>query len=54
MFNYFLLVLVGVLWGATNPLIKIGSKGIESIKCDGQFKQVFMEFKYLLKWQVIK
>lgn len=54
MFNYLLLVLVGILWGTTNPLIKLGSKGIESIKYDGQIKQIFMEFKYLLcRWQVI-
>ena len=46
MFNYLLLVIVGFLWGATNPLIKIGSKGIESIKCDGQIKQIFMMIFY--------
>ncbi|XP_018328957.1 transmembrane protein 234 homolog isoform X2 [Agrilus planipennis] len=41
------LILVGILWGATNPLIKRGSKGIVHIKGNNKIKQLLLEWKYL-------
>lgn len=48
------LTLVAFLWGATNPLIKQGSHGIEKIKEDHAIKQFLCEFKFLvLNWKVL-
>lgn len=41
-------ILVGLLWGATNPLLKKGSKGIESIKHESRVLQFVMEMKFLV------
>lgn len=49
-------IAVGFLWGATNPLIKRGSDGIQkSTKTsDHKFYQIFLELKFLiLRWQYI-
>jgi hypothetical protein len=39
-------LLVGAFWGCTNPLLKRGSKGVESIKADSAAKReaVTLEF----------
>ncbi|KAJ9599334.1 hypothetical protein L9F63_010201 [Diploptera punctata] len=48
------LVAVGVLWGATNPLIKKGSSGIETVKCTNPKLQWIHEVKYLAtRWQYV-
>ncbi len=47
-------VIVGVLWGATNPLIRRGSKGIEEIKHSNRIIQFILELKFLfLNWKYI-
>ena len=43
---------VALLWGATNPLMKKGSAGIENISCSSRILQLVMEVKFLaLRWQ---
>lgn len=47
---------VGFLWGATNPLIKKGSSGIQSTAnhSNNKFYRAFLELKFLvLRWQYI-
>lgn len=49
-------VAVGFLWGATNPLIKRGSSGIQSTtkNTNNKFYKAFLELKFLvLRWQYI-
>ncbi|XP_012272390.1 transmembrane protein 234 homolog [Orussus abietinus] len=41
------LVFVAILWGATNPLIKKGSQGIESVKDPSPWRQTSKEIVYL-------
>eukprot|EP01112_Ceratiomyxa_fruticulosa_P013735 TRINITY_DN387_c0_g4_i2.p1 TRINITY_DN387_c0_g4~~TRINITY_DN387_c0_g4_i2.p1 ORF type:complete len:138 (+),score=8.90 TRINITY_DN387_c0_g4_i2:131-544(+) len=41
------LIIVGMLWGCTNPLMKRGSKGVSEIRRDSAIKQFFAEFKFL-------
>ncbi|XP_025110588.1 transmembrane protein 234 homolog isoform X1 [Pomacea canaliculata] len=41
------LLVVAAMWGATNPLIKKGSKGVELIKEDSAFSQFLAEFQFL-------
>lgn len=41
-------VIVGFLWGATNPLIKRGSTGIDQIKADTKIKNIFLQFKFMI------
>lgn len=41
------LLIVAAMWGATNPLIKKGSKGVELIKEDSAFSQFLAEFQFL-------
>lgn len=46
------LVAVAVLWGATNPLMKKGSAGIENINYSSRIVQLLMEVQFLaLRWQ---
>lgn len=48
------LVVVGFLWGATNPLIKSGSAGIQEIHTDNKFRKIILEIKFLVTtWQYI-
>ncbi|XP_064607194.1 transmembrane protein 234 homolog [Liolophura sinensis] len=48
------LTVVAFLWGATNPLIKLGSQGIEKIKENNAVKQFLCEFKFLLlNWKYV-
>lgn len=45
-------IIVGFLWGATNPLIKRGSIGIDSIQASNKLTKIFLEIKFLIfRWQ---
>lgn len=47
-------VVVGFLWGATNPLIKRGSIGIDAIEANNKIHKIFLEFKFMVtRWQYI-
>lgn len=47
-----LLVAVAFLWGATNPLIRRGSVGVEDIKEATVIRQFFGELFFLItRWQ---
>ncbi|KAL3284467.1 hypothetical protein HHI36_018628 [Cryptolaemus montrouzieri] len=41
------LIIVAMLWGGTNPLLKKGSNKIVEIKSKSRIKQFFLEIKYL-------
>ena len=43
------LLLVAAMWGGTNPFIKRGSRGVETVKSEsgGAVTQFVEEFKYL-------
>ena len=48
----FWLTAVAFLWGATNPLMKKGSAGIEKISSSNKLLQLIKEVKFLaLRWQ---
>ncbi|KAK3592867.1 hypothetical protein CHS0354_004088 [Potamilus streckersoni] len=50
----FWLTVVAVLWGATNPFIKRGSKGIEQIQRDNAIQQFFAELWFLVStWKYL-
>lgn len=42
------LVLVGILWGATNPLMKVGAEGIEKVRGSSYLQQFFNEISFLV------
>ncbi|KAK2584413.1 hypothetical protein KPH14_006795 [Odynerus spinipes] len=42
------LVLVALLWGVTNPLIKRGAAGLENVKAPTKYGQVFKELSFLV------
>lgn len=45
-------VLVGLLWGATNPLLKRGSAGVEKVEHQNRILRFLLELKFLaLNWQ---
>lgn len=45
--------MVAVCWGGTNPLLKRGSAGIESVRHESKLIQSLAEFWYLAtRWQV--
>ena len=47
------LVVVGAMWGCTNPLMKRGAEGVSRIKKDNKAKQFIAENYFLLsRWQV--
>lgn len=49
----FWFVVVAMLWGATNPFIKRGSAGVESITGSNRFTVAIKSALYLLtRWQV--
>jgi len=49
----FWLVMVALLWGATNPFLKRGGEGIEKIKKDGVIQQFLAEVVFLVfNWKV--
>ena len=49
------LILVALIWGITNPLIKRGSQGLTKIKGSATFKEssklgrILLELRYLLR-----
>jgi Putative transmembrane family 234 len=48
------LILVGILWGGTNPFIKKGSAGVQRVKASNLFFQILLELKYLFtQWRVM-
>ncbi|XP_005099930.1 transmembrane protein 234 homolog [Aplysia californica] len=48
------LTTVAFLWGATNPLLKRNSKGVEKIQKNGKISQFIAEFKFLfLNWKYL-
>ncbi|GLH01878.1 Transmembrane protein 234 homolog [Gryllus bimaculatus] len=48
------MVLVSFLWGATNPLIKKGSSGVNKIKCDNCILQFLSEIHFLARnWRYV-
>lgn len=48
------LIIVAALWGGTNPLIKRGSQGIESIHHSSPVKQFFAELWFLItNWRYL-
>lgn len=47
-------VVVGFLWGATNPLIKRGSVGIDAIEANNKITKILLELKFMVtRWQYI-
>ena len=45
-------IVVAVIWGCTNPLLKRGSRGIEKVEHQNSFLQLLAELKFLvLNWQ---
>lgn len=48
------LVIVSLLWGITNPLLKANSSGIENIRKDNCFSQFFAQLAFLVsRWQYL-
>lgn len=41
--------LVALLWGVTNPLLRLGTKDITKVKCASIFHQIIQEIIYLIK-----
>lgn len=51
-YQYIQFVMVGLLWGATNPLIKRGSEGIDAIKTNTKHLRIIDEILFLItRWQ---
>ncbi|RZF47640.1 hypothetical protein LSTR_LSTR009524 [Laodelphax striatellus] len=42
------MITVALLWGATNPFIKSGSRGIENVAADNVLKKFFNEIIFLV------
>ncbi|PIK55974.1 hypothetical protein BSL78_07122 [Apostichopus japonicus] len=52
--SVFSAVLVALLWGVTNPLMKRGGQGIDKIQRSNFFLQFLAELKHLfLNWQYL-
>lgn len=48
------LVIVSLLWGISNPLLKTNSSGIENIRKDNCFSQFFAQLAFLVsRWQYL-
>lgn len=53
-YQYIQFVVVGILWGATNPLIKRGSDGIDAIKANTKHLRMIDEILFLItRWQYV-
>lgn len=53
-YQYIQFAVVGLLWGATNPLIKRGSEGIDAIKTNTKHLRMIDEILFLItKWQYV-
>ncbi|CAG7838504.1 unnamed protein product [Allacma fusca] len=49
-----LLVVVAIIWGITNPMMKKGSEGIENCTSSSAFRSFLMELKFLfLNWKYL-
>lgn len=49
-----LIVVVAVFWGATNPFIRRGTLGVNSLQADTRLGQIWLELKFLLsRWQYL-
>ena len=47
------ILLVAIMWGATNPFIKRGSIGYNELKADSKLGQLWLEVRFLItRWQV--
>uniref|UniRef100_A0AAG5DMG7 EamA domain-containing protein n=1 Tax=Anopheles atroparvus TaxID=41427 RepID=A0AAG5DMG7_ANOAO len=48
------ILLVAIMWGATNPFIKRGSVGYNELKANSRFGQIWLEIKFLIsRWQYV-
>lgn len=47
MSNLLGLICVGLLWGCTNPFIRLGSEGIENINSGSSSKNLWLELKMI-------
>lgn len=48
------LVLVGIIWGVTNPFIRRGTTGVDKIECESSVQKTLFEIKFLItRWQYI-
>ncbi|KAI8123669.1 Transmembrane protein 234 like protein [Lucilia cuprina] len=45
------LLAVGLLWGCTNPFIKLGSQGVEKINTGSSAKNLWLEMKTII-WRL--
>ncbi|KAM8975847.1 transmembrane protein 234 [Pelodytes ibericus] len=52
--EFFCLVLVSLLWGATNPFLRKGAEGLEGVKEERNFRQLLSEAKFLISnWRYV-
>ncbi|XP_073408081.1 transmembrane protein 234 isoform X2 [Dendrobates tinctorius] len=42
------LLVVSILWGATNPFLRRGAEGVELVKVEGRVRRLLYEAKFLL------
>ncbi|XP_058116216.1 transmembrane protein 234 homolog [Anopheles ziemanni] len=48
------ILLVALMWGATNPFIKRGSVGYNELKANSRLGQIWLEIKFLIsRWQYV-
>ncbi|EAU75803.1 AGAP012180-PA [Anopheles gambiae str. PEST] len=48
------ILLVAIMWGATNPFIKRGSIGYNELKADSKLGQLWLEVRFLItRWQYL-
>ncbi|KAG8451567.1 hypothetical protein GDO86_003677 [Hymenochirus boettgeri] len=47
-YDIFSLLMVSLLWGATNPFLRKGAEGLEAVQEDKTVKQLFSELKFLI------
>ncbi|KAL9702273.1 hypothetical protein quinque_005791 [Culex quinquefasciatus] len=49
-----LIVVVAIFWGATNPFIRRGTLGVNSLQAETRLGQIWLELKFLLsRWQYL-
>ncbi|KAM4048044.1 transmembrane protein 234 isoform 1-T1 [Anomaloglossus baeobatrachus] len=42
------LLIVSILWGATNPFLRRGAQGVERVKVEGTVRRLLYEAKFLI------
>ncbi|XP_017476793.1 PREDICTED: transmembrane protein 234 homolog isoform X2 [Rhagoletis zephyria] len=47
MLNTVWLVVVGLLWGATNPFIRLGSEGIDNVDTGSRWRNLWLEVRMI-------